>query len=99
MNDQNWFQKILSGIFDQRGGTMVGISTACVTFMALVEFITSGFKQGVPGWHPIAPAWYVAVPVGIFAFILGLFVINRGSNYYMDSRYNSPPDKPPEVKP
>ena len=109
MADQNWFQKILSGVFDQRGGTMVGISTACVTFMAFMEFVTSGFNRPIIadgkvigsmiGWHPVAPAWYVAVPVGIFAFILGLFVINRGTSYYMDSRYNSPQDKPPEAKP
>jgi len=96
MNDQNWLQKILSGIFDQRGGVYVGISTVTVTLMAIAEFITSGFKPGIAGWHPVAPVWYVAVPIGIFAFILGLFVINRGTNYYMDSRFNSPADKPPE---
>ena len=89
MNDQNWFQKILSGVFDQRGGIYVGISTVAVTFMAVVEFIKGEWK---------APAWYVAVPLGVYAFILGVFVVRKGAEYYMDSRYNSPPDKPPEGK-
>lgn len=87
MADQNWFQKILSGIFDQRGGVFVGISTVAVTFMAVGEFLKNGFK---------APAWYVDIPLGVYAFILGLFVVRKGSEYFMDSRYNSPPEKPPE---
>jgi hypothetical protein len=90
MSDQNWFQKILSGIFDQRGGVYVGMATVVVTFMAVGEFVRNGWK---------APAWYVAVPLGVYAFILGVFVVRKGAEYYMDSRYNSPQDKPPEGKP
>lgn len=89
MSDQSWFQKILSTIFDQKGGVFVGISTIAVTFMAVGEFIWSGWK---------APAWYVAIPLGVYAFILGLFVVRKGSEYFIDSRYNSPSDKPPEKK-
>ena len=96
MAEQNWFQKILSGAFDQRGGVYVGVATSVITFMAFAEFVTSGFKQGVPGWHPAAPGWYVAIPLGVYAFILGVFVVRKGAEYYMDSRYNSPADKPPE---
>ena len=89
MSDQNWFQKILSGIFDQRGGVYVGMATAALVFMAVGEFIRGGWK---------APLWYVTVPLGIYAFILGVFVVRKGAEYYMDSRYNSPPDKPPGPK-
>lgn len=89
MSDQNWFQRLLSGTFDQRGGVFVGISTVAVTFMAVGEFLKNGFK---------APAWYVSIPLGVYAFILGLFVVRKGSEYFMDSRYNSPPEKPPEKK-
>lgn len=87
MADQNWFQKFIGGIFDQRGGVYVGISTIAVTIMALGEFAKNGWK---------APAWYVAVPLGVYAFILGVFVVRKGAEYYIDSRYNSPQDKPPE---
>jgi hypothetical protein len=90
MADQNWFQTIMSGAFDQRGGVYVGMATVAVTFMALGEFVKNGWK---------APAWYVAVPLGVYAFILGVFVVRKGAEYYMDSRYNSPQDKPPEGKP
>jgi hypothetical protein len=90
MSDQNWFQKILSTIFDHRGGVYVGIATVVVTIMALGEFFKGGWK---------APAWYVAVPLGVYAFILGVFVVRKGAEYYMDSRYNSPADKPPEKPP
>ena len=89
MADQSWFQKFLSNVFDQRGGVFVGISTVAVTFMAVVEFIKNGWK---------APAWYVAIPLGVYAFILGLFVVKKGSEYYVDSRYNSPPETPPAKK-
>lgn len=90
MTEQNWFQKILSGIFDQRGGVYVGMATVAVIIMALGEFVKSGWK---------APAWYVSVPFGIYAFILGVFVVRKGAEYYMDSRYNSPPEKLPDPKP
>lgn len=82
--------------FDQRGGTWVGISSASVAVMALLEFVTSGIKAGVPGWHPVAPAWFVGVPAGIYLAILGCFVIGKGANYYMDSRYNSPMGERPK---
>ena len=87
MADQNWFQKFIGGIFDQRGGVYVGISTIAVTIMALGEFAKNGWK---------APAWYVAVPLGVYAFILGVCVVRKGPEYYIDSRYNSPQEKPPE---
>jgi len=86
MAEQNWFQRIMSAAFDQRGGVYVGMATVAVTIMALGEFVHSGWE---------APAWYVAVPLGVYAFILGVFVVRKGAEYYMDSRYNSPPDKPP----
>lgn len=79
----------LSKIFDQRGGVWVGISTFAVVLMALVEFVHSGYK---------APPWFVALPLGIYAFILGAFVISKSGTYFVDSKYNSPPDKPPEKK-
>ena len=90
MTEQNWFQRIMSAAFDQRGGVYVGIATVSVTIMALGEFVHSGWK---------APAWYVTVPLGVYAFILGVFVVRKGAEYYMDSRYNSPADKPPEKPP
>jgi hypothetical protein len=93
-----FLQDFLSRVFDQRGGTWVGVSTAAATFMALTEFVTSGFKAGVSGWHPAAPLWFVAVPAGVYIAVLTLFVVNKGSNYYMDSRYNSPPDQRPAPK-
>lgn len=80
-------REFLTKLFDQRGGVYVGISTIAVTFMAIGEFVAGGWK---------APSWYVAIPLGVYAFILGLFVVRKGSEYYIDSRYNSPPDKPPE---
>jgi len=89
MAEQNWFQRIMSAAFDQRGGVYVGMATVAVTIMALGEFVKNGWK---------APAWYVAVPLGVYAFILGVFVVRKGAEYYMDSRYNSPADKPPEGK-
>jgi len=91
-------QDILSKIFDQRGGTWVGVSTSAAVFMAITEFVTSGFRAGVSGWHPIAPAWFVAVPAGVYIAVLTLFVLNKGTSYYVDSRFNSPADQPP-VKP
>jgi len=90
MAEQNWFQRIMSAAFDQRGGVYVGIATVSVTIMALGEFVHSEWT---------APAWYVAVPLGVYAFILGVFVVRKGAEYYMDSRYNSPADKPPEKPP
>jgi len=90
MAEQNWFQRIMSAAFDQRGGVYVGMATVAVTIMALGEFVKNGWK---------APAWYVAVPLGVYAFILGVFVVRKGAEYYMDSRYNSPADKPPEKPP
>jgi hypothetical protein len=87
MAEQNWFQRIMSAAFDQRGGVYVGMATVAVTIMALGEFFMGEWK---------APAWYVAVPLGVYAFILGVFVVRKGAEYYMDSRYNSPADKPPE---
>ncbi len=89
MADQNWFQRFMSTVFDQRGGVYVGLATLAVTFMAVAEFIKGGWK---------APAWYVTIPLGVYAFILGLFVVRKGSEYFIDSKYNSPPDKPPEKK-
>ncbi|MCK9361703.1 hypothetical protein M0Q28_05800 [Patescibacteria group bacterium] len=89
MADQNWFQKMMSSLFDQRGGVYVGMATAALIFMAVGEFVQGGWK---------APAWYVTVPLGVYAFILGVFVVRKGAEYYMDSRYNSPPEKPPEPK-
>ena len=93
-------QNFLAKIFDQRGGTWVGATSATALFMAVSEFITSGFgRPGMPGWHPIAPAWFVAVPAGLFCFILGMFVGTKGVNYYMDSRFNSPAGEKPQPQP
>ncbi len=57
--------------------------------VAVGQFIKDGWK---------APAWYVTVPLGVYTFILGVFVVRKGAEYYMDSRFNSPQDKPPEKK-
>ena len=88
----------LSKVFDQRGGVWVGVASTVVILMAAIEFVTSGFVAGVVGWHPKAPIWFVALPAGIYAFILGAFVISKSGTYFVDSKYNSPPETPPVKK-
>jgi hypothetical protein len=80
-------KELLDKIFNQSGGTYVGAATLVALIMAIVEFFANGYK---------APVWFVAIPAGIYAFILVLFVLNKGTTYLMDSKYNSPPDQKPQ---
>lgn len=52
----------------------------------------------LPGWHPSAPSWWIVGTTCIYVVILGFFVMSKSGTYFVDSKYNSPPDKPPEVK-
>jgi len=50
------------------------------------------------GWHPYAPSWWIVGATCIYVIILGAFVLSKSGTYFIDSRYNSPQDKPPEKK-
>lgn len=104
----------LSRLFDQRGGTWIGLATCSVILQAWLEFVTSGFSRPLlvdgrpvvldnvvatlPGWHPQTPPWWVVGAAAIYVVILGFFVVSKGGTYFIDSRWNSEQGKRPEPK-
>lgn len=84
-------KKIIEAVFMQDGKVYVGMFSLSVLAMAIAEFCTSDPRFRAPGW-------LVEIPDGVLAFVLGVFVLAKGWNYTVDSKYNSPPGVPP-VKP
>jgi hypothetical protein len=73
--------------FDQRGGVWVGASTLLTIALVILESLKV----------IVAPSWWVS-PTGIYTIILGFFVLRKGTDYFVDSRWNSPPGERPAPK-
>lgn len=73
--------------FDQRGGVWVGMATMLTFLLAILQTAKVC----------VAPDWWVS-STGLYTIILGFFVLRKGADYFVDSRWNTPPGERPAPK-